>query len=183
MPIVTQFPTANEADPGDPDAWTSPGNAHADDGVDATGTANDFSSHGIGNQWKTFGFDGVIPVGATISAVKVIYEYGAVETGEGASLVTLTEVGGVLQGVGVTTSGPATYPTVHIHDHTADRAWTRADLLNSAFKVRVRGQGEGIAATSVAFQMDYVKVEVTYTGGVIVSRAVGFRRGPQPVDD
>ena len=58
------------------------------------------------------------------------------------------------------TSEPTT-DTIVIVDVTADRAWTRADLLDANLKVTadaVRGND----ADAVTFSLDRIEVEVTY---------------------
>lgn len=152
MTIVTRFPTANEL--GGDLGWQTPDNAHADDDVLATGTAFQISL----TNWKSFGFDAVIPVGATIKAVKVIIEHGAEE----GSSFSVTIVGGVTHTARNFTQRAAISPrVVDTNDHTADRAWTRDDLLDANFKVNLQGsEADGAGDFPV---LDYVKVEVTYT--------------------
>lgn len=152
MAIVTQFPTANEGNGVNPN-WTNPNNAHADDDVDASVSSLDVAGS---TNWKTFGFDAVLPLTITIDAVKIITEHqDGLGVDPGASTVHAL-VNDVDQGAHDTTS---TVRVVTTTDVTADRAWTRANLLNATFKVWVVG-GSGSSAPA---NLDYVKVEVTYT--------------------
>lgn len=148
MAVATQFPTANEFVVGTP--WTDPNNAHADDGLLTTQSGD--GEH----RWLTFGFDSVIPSGATINAVKVICEHNDDDPPE--TLLSIPYVDGVGQAL-------RPYPqrsvmTVDINDHTEDRTWTRANLLDASFKVSLAPQ-----LPASLKQVDYLKVEVTYTAG------------------
>jgi hypothetical protein len=151
MAVVTQFPTANEAGLGVP--WTNPNNAHADDGVLTTGTGTVV----VDNFYKTFGFDAVIPAGSTITAVKAICEHNDKAVG------TITQSQPIIAGVQQTLRDftNRTVLTVDTNDHTADRAWVRADLLDANFKMRLRGDDSFV--NNVIIDVDYIKVEVTYT--------------------
>lgn len=152
--VVTQFPTANEGDATAVGPWTNPDNAHADDAIDATVSQGPIGETEYGNLWKNFGFDSALPADASIEAVKIILESGQTAGGDmGARAV----IDGVFQAAHPFL-GPDTYPVVHTIDVSADRAWTRTDLLNAHFKVSVHSGG-GAFDTA---QMDYVKVEVTY---------------------
>lgn len=156
MAVSTRFPTANEVET---TGWTDPNNAHADDGVYATAAPG--KNGAIGTRWLTFGFDGAIPANSTIDAVKIIYEY---KVSTGASVATMrvrAQISGVNEENHDDTSEPLA-DTVITVDITADRAWTRADLLDAAFKVAGEGR-RGNSNNAVTFSLDYIKVEVTYT--------------------
>jgi hypothetical protein len=160
--VVTRFPTTNAAK-GTDTQWTNPSNAHADDGVNAVGADPGPTGLVFGNKWGTFGFGAVIPVGATITKVQVIIEDGITGIGVNGHLNTQPIVGGTDQTLRGDFSGLETYPVVHTVDHTADRAWTRADLLDGTFEVNVRFVADVINGNTC--NLDYVKVEVTYTPG------------------
>lgn len=152
MTVVTQFPTANEDSDAPSLGWSNPNNAHADDGVNAS-----VFQANLGGQtrWFTFGFDAVIPAGATINTVKVIVEHS--DGANDANLGSQPTIGGVLQTLRLFTNRVVL--TVDTNDHTADRAWVRADLLDASFKVRI----EGFPGSIGDVIMDYVKVQVDYT--------------------
>jgi hypothetical protein len=166
MAIVTQFPTAFEAR-GALAQFTNPANAFADDGLLATTglTAT------YGNNYKTFGFDAVIPAGATINAVKTICKHNEKIVDNRTNSIPI--VGGVDQ---LTRAfAVQTALLTDTNDHTSDRSWTRADLLDANFKVGLTGQEvSGIANANVA--IDYIKVEVTYTAAAAPANPASGRR-------
>jgi len=156
--ISTRFPTANEIVT---TGWTNPDNAHADDGVNYA-TAAPAKNATIDSRWKTFGFDGVLPSDATITAVKIIYEYKVDTQASIATLNSQATVSGT--DCPTTADTDTTEPltdTVVTKDITSCRSWTRDDLLDANFKVRIGGK-RGNSNTAVTFSLDYVKVEVTY---------------------
>lgn len=157
MTVTTQFPTANEILT---TGWTNPDNAHADDGSYATAAPAGKNTN-VSSKWKTFGFDSAIPSGATIDAVKIIYQYKVSTQASIATMRVNAEVGGVAEENHDDTTEPLA-DTVVTADVTADRAWTRDNLLNANFKV-IGNAVRGNDADAVTFSLDYVKVEVTYT--------------------
>lgn len=152
MPIVTQFPTANEDSDSPSLGWTTPNNAHADDGVNAVVTAANSAGQ---TRWFTFGFDALLPASIAINAVKVIVEH--IDGANDANLRSQPTIAGVLQTLRAFPN--RTSLTVDTNDHTADRAWKRSDLLDANLKIRI----EGFVGSIGDVNMDYVKVEVTYT--------------------
>mgnify|MGYP001608609241 CR=1 FL=1 len=160
MTVSTQFPTANEVET---TGWTDPNNAHADDGVYAT--AAPAKNGAIGTRWLTFGFDAVIPATDAVSKVQIIYEY---KVSTGASVATMrvrAQISGVNEENHDDTSEPLADTTITV-DITADRAWTRADLLNAAFKCTGEGR-RGNSNTAVTFSLDQIKVEVTHAAPAV----------------
>ena len=156
MPVVTNFPTANEVES---TGWTDPNNAHADDGAYATTAPA--KNNGKSTRWLTFEFDSNVPSGATINSVKIIYEYKVSTTSSIATMRVRAVVGGVNEEDHDDTSEPTT-DTQKTVDITADRTWTRDNLLNANFKVTGDGR-RGNSNTAVTLSLDYVKVEVNYT--------------------
>lgn len=156
MAISTRFPTANEIET---TGWTNPNNAHADEGTDATAAPG--KNAVIGTRWFAFGFDGAIPTGSTIDAVKIIYEYFVDTNKSIATMRTRARISSVDEEDHDNTSEPLSATIITV-DITADRAWTRADLLDAAFKVTGEAQ-RGNSNNAVTFSLDYIKVEVTYT--------------------
>jgi hypothetical protein len=109
-----------------------------------------------------FGFDASIPAGATISKVEILAEYKVSTAASIALLRTQTKVGGVLQGTYIQDTSEPLADFDFIADHSAARAWTRADLLDAVFEVTI-GARRGNSNTAVAFSLDSVRVRVTYT--------------------
>jgi len=156
MTVSTRFPTANEVET---TGWTNPNNAHADDGVYATAAPG--KNAAIGTRYLTFGFDAAIPSGDAIDAVKIIYEYNVSTTASIATMRVRARINDVNEENHDDASEPTTDAVITV-DITADRAWTRDDLLDAAFKVTGEAR-RGNSNTAVTFSLDYVKVEVTHT--------------------
>lgn len=174
MAVVTKFPTTNAAYSGA--GLTNPNNAHADDGVYAT--CAPAKNGALGQKYGTFGFDASIPSGATISAVKIIYEYKVSTTSSVATARTKAIIGGVDQANHDDTTEPTT-DTVLTIDITADRTWNRNDLLDGTFEAVLEGR-RGNSNTAVTFSFDYVKVEVTYAVAyTIAANQGGFTENGQ----
>lgn len=168
MTIVTRFPTVSAAD-----QFVNPNNAFADDDVDSTGLVD--STHTPTQRWGTYGFDAAIPALATITKVQLIIEALRGNAIADVTLDSLARIGGVDQTSHFVDS-PSTTRTVFTIDITADRAWTRADLLDAVFQSKVT---TGWLAGSDTFSIDYLSVEVTYITspgakphGVITRQAV-----------
>lgn len=156
MTVSTQFPTANEVET---TGWTNPSNAHADDGSYATAAPG--KNGAIGTRYLTFGFDAVIPSTDTISKVQIIYQYKVDVTNSIATMRTRARISDVDEENHDDTTEP-TADTIVTVDITADRAWTRANLLDAAFKVTMEGR-RGNSNNAVTFSLDYVQVEVTHS--------------------
>ncbi len=108
-----------------------------------------------------FDFDSQIPSGATIDQVELIVDWKVSTTGSVAILGTAYEVSTVA-GTYQENSAEPTTDTTNTYDVTALRSWTRADLLDAAFKLRLRAR-QGNSATSVVYSFDYAAVRVNYT--------------------
>jgi hypothetical protein len=52
--------------------------------------------------------------------------------------------------------------TTNTDDITADRSWTRADLLNGTFELKCRGRN-GNNTTDPSYRFDHIAVQVNYT--------------------
>jgi hypothetical protein len=169
--ITTRFPTANETIGGASGAWTNPTNAHADDGTNYA-TAAPGKNQTYENRWGTFGFDSLIPSGATINSVKILAEYNVSTTASIAQLQAQATVAGTDCPTSVLThTTEPTTDTVATFDVTSCRSWTRDDLTDANFKVRVGGR-RGNSNTAVTFSLDYVTVEVDYTPAAAAARRI-----------
>lgn len=156
MAVVTLFPAANETET---TGWTNPNNAHADDGVYATAAPAGKNTN-VATRYLTFGFDAQIPAGSSITKIQIIYQFKVSTTISIATMRVRAVIDTVNEENHDNTSEPTTDTIVTV-DITADRTWTRANLLDASFKVTadaVRGND----ADAVTFSLDYLKVEVTY---------------------
>lgn len=167
MAIVTRFPTTNAAYSGA--GFTNPNNLHADDGV--YGTAAPAKNGALGTRYGTFGFDGQIPVGSTINAVKIIYEFKLSTTGSIATQRVLARIGGIAEEAHDNTNEPTTDTAVTV-DITADRAWARDDLLDGTFEAVAEAR-RGNTNTGYTASWDQIKVEVTYTAPTTFEQSLG----------
>lgn len=155
MTVLTKFPTTNAVHV---TGLTNPNNAHDDNGVYAT--CAPAKNAAISTDYGTFGFDS-IPSGSTIDSVKIIYEY---KVSVNTSIAT-ARVNSVVSGVHDANHDDTTEPladSIITVDVTADRTWTRANLLDGTLTAHLEGR-RGNSNTAVTFSFDYVKVEVTYT--------------------
>lgn len=108
----------------------------------------------------TFGFDADIPVGATITQVNIVAR-GTASSGAAAHTATpyISSTAGDAINCNNTTLTTVTSNAVN---RPGGGAWTRADLLNGTFTVRLRSLHPN-NTTSRTYQWAYVTVEVVYT--------------------
>lgn len=109
----------------------------------------------------TFGFDGLIPAGAAITKVEIQYRW-RVNSAAGIANRDLCWALGGTRGTNLHSlaTEPLTLETVTT-DVTAERAWTRADLLNATFAVHARGRN-GNSTTDPSYRFAWIKVQVSY---------------------
>jgi phage tail sheath gpL-like len=143
--------------------WTNDVNVLADDGLEATFSLTTKNASGRWLHGNTFGFNSAIPAGATITQVQIRCEYRVNSTGGIANPEMAVFVGGVQQGTTRACSPlePTTL-TLNTFDVTADRAWTRADLLDGQLVVSIRGRN-GNSTTDPSYRWDHLAVEVVYS--------------------
>ena len=91
MPTVTQYPTTDAAVSG---AWTLPANVQADDGAVAS-LALSSKNNTFDREQGGYGFDGQIPIGATIDSVTIEVEHRVTSTSNIAFLENYGRVSGV----------------------------------------------------------------------------------------
>jgi hypothetical protein len=157
-----KLPGARTVDAGS-GTWTNDVNVLADDGVEATFSLAVKNTTGRWLIGQTFGFDTAVPAGATIDQVNIRMEYRVNTTGGIANPELQAFVSGVA--VGAVRAASPLEPltlTINTFDITADRSWTRADLLNGTFTLRCRGRN-GNSATDPSYRWDLIAVEVVYT--------------------
>ena len=158
------LPTANTVEAGS-GTWTSDTNIRTDDGAEATFSLAVKNTTGQWNAGQTFGFDSAIPAGATITQVQIRAEWRVNNAGGIANLGLQAFVsGGAVGAVRENTAEPTTL-TTDTYDITADRSWTRSDLLNGTLELKVRGRN-GNNATDPSYRVDHIAVNVTYTEAV-----------------
>lgn len=156
------------------------------DDDDNYATATPAKNSGQGSVARLFGFDGLIPFGAIIDSVKIIYERKYdVDTSEGISRVKWrvnSEEGPDHDNMDM----PLTDTVVEV-DVTGDRGiWEPQDLFNDVFEVIIEAR-RGDSDIEHTQSWDYVKVEVVYhtavpiidlvNGGVAVSQIALLPKG------
>lgn len=159
-PNVSGYPTTNQTVT---TGWTDPDRTYADDSVYAT--ASPAINATIDSRWSGFSFDSLLPAPpytARIDSVRILAEYHVSTNTSLASLVAQATVSGTdCPAVAQVHSAEPLTDFVATFDVTSCRAWTRNDLLDGTFQVRI-GARRGNSATPVDFYLDHVRVEVTY---------------------
>jgi hypothetical protein len=173
-------PTSNTVEAGD-GTWTNDTNILVDDGTEATLSIAAKNTTGRWNVGQNFGFDALIPVGATITSVEIRAEWRVNSTAGIANLDLQSFVGGVAVGILFSNSAEPTTLTTSTDDVTADRSWTRDDLLDGTFELKVRGRN-GNSATDPSYRFDHIAAQVGYSTGstrtiaaLLARRALTFR--------
>lgn len=159
---VTQGATSNQAVA---TGWTNASNAYGATGDNSYATAVvKRSDPSISSDYGSYGFDGVIPVGATIDQVELLVEWMFTDcSGNPGTL----DVGAVVSGSLVSTEHLTcqTTETTNTVDMGDGTSWTRDDLLDANFKVRViaNSHTSGNPNQNQTFSLDRIAVRVTYT--------------------
>jgi hypothetical protein len=173
-------PTANTVEAGD-GTWTNDTAILVDDGTEATFALAVKNTTGRWNVGQTFGFDSLIPVGATITSVEIRAEWRVNSASGIANLDLQVFVSGGAVGAILNESTEPTTLTTATADRTADRSWTRDDLLNGTLELKVRGRN-GNSATDPSYRVDHIAVQVGYSTGstrtiaaLLARRALTFR--------
>jgi hypothetical protein len=158
------LPTARTVDTGS-GTWTLDSNILADDGAEATFSLTSKNTSGRWLIGQSFGFDAAIPAGSMIDQVNIRMDYRVNDTGGVANPQLQAFVSGGAVGA-VRSADPAepTTLTENTFDITADRSWTRDDLLDAVFDLRCTGRN-GNSTTDPSYRWDYIAVEVVYTAG------------------
>lgn len=156
MPVITRYPSSNTPLSG---TFTSPTNLYADDGQSC-------SVSPAKNQTATvevagFGFDTHLPEGAVIQQVTIAYEYRLSTISSVAAMGINARTGGTLLPVQEDAMEPI-LDTVRSYDITAQHPWTRADLLDGTFALRLSAT-RGNTNTAYTAYIDYGAVTVSYT--------------------
>lgn len=140
--------------------WTNPADAYTLNSTYAT--AAPAKNNSVSSNFTGFGLDSLIADGATIDAVNIGAVYRVNTDLSIASLQTVPVVSGSDCGTGQTDTQEPTTDTEISQDHIGCRSWTKDDLLDANFKVRVAAI-RGNSGTVVTFYLDYVYVTVDYS--------------------
>lgn len=115
----------------------NPGNVCQADGIYATAAV---AVGGVaGERYGLFGLDALIPPSATITRVRIVSFGHADGVAPAVTLRQKARVGGTDQANHDHALGLA--DTIFVDDVTADRAWTRADLLDGTFEMVIEARG------------------------------------------
>jgi Flp pilus assembly protein TadG len=165
--------------------WTTPGNAGANDNNYALTSTN-----GAAQQWGTFGFDGTIPSsppvainGIRVSLTDVFLNGSGTATNcrvrvelswnAGASWSTALTTNPLT----TTTSADQDVPSTSGSSAWGPHAWTRSDLMNANFRVRLTwtdgtsscASTRGVSLDDLDVVVDYSTSTTTTTQGVITA--------------
>ena len=142
--------------------WTNDTNIRADDGTEATCSIAAKNTTGRWNAGQTFGFGALIPSGSTIDTVEIRADWRLNNAG-GIGILELQAFvsGGAVGSVRANSAEPTTL-TTDTFNITADRSWTRADLLDGTFELKCRGRN-GNNATDPSYRFDHIAAQITYT--------------------
>ncbi|HZL93741.1 MAG TPA: hypothetical protein VFB99_08855 [Vicinamibacterales bacterium] len=176
------LPTANTVEAGD-GTWTNDTEILTDDGTEATLSVAVKNTTGRWNAGQTFNFDSAIPAGATITKVEIRADWRIASTAS--TVIAILELqafvsAGAVGSVSANSSEPTTL-TTDTFDITADRSWTRADLLNGTFELKVRGRN-GNDADDPSYRVDHIAAQIEYStskkrtiAALLARRALTFR--------
>ncbi len=158
MATVTEYASAASGT-----SWTSPTNANANDGAYATYTIAAKNTTGNVNTLSNLGFDSSIPANSVINSVTLEVEHKVSTNGGIAFLESAVAIGAT---IGTYNSDSAEPTTDTARSYSMARpgggSWTRADLLDGTFTIKLRARS-GNSATSVVYSWDYARVVVDYT--------------------
>jgi len=157
---VTRFPAANSVYSGA--GFMNPDNLYADDNI--PGTSVPPRRSGSGNVYGSFGFDGFLPADLAINSVRVIYKFRVSTTASRATQRVKGRINGAELAEHDNVLEPLVYQTTAV-DITADRSWTRNDLLDGAFEI-ISEPRRGNSNTPYTSFWDYVRVEVDFTSSL-----------------
>ncbi len=163
--------------------WSSTGNPYTNNDAYTTASANNAAQ-----QWGTFGFDGTVPSGASITAIRVRLD-DLYLTGSGTSTncqlrVEVSWNGGSSWSSAQLTNALNTTTTADyiVGDSASTTAWgghswTRSDVLNGNFRVRLTWlNGTASCASTRSVSLDHLRADVYYT-----TSTTTVVTGPTPV--
>jgi hypothetical protein len=162
MASVTRYPSANNG------GWDSNESyGYADDGSYASTAPGTNSTESV--EYGNFGFDSLIPDGSVINSVTIESQWYLSTTASNATFRLAALVSNVLKGSEHTdTSEPTSDKNT---SYGVSATWSRADLLDGTFEVRVGAQ-RGTGATGYTMYLDYVRVIVDYTAPISGEAAI-----------
>lgn len=159
--------------------WTNPTNAYSDTDSQASATAAPGKNTTISSDYAGFGLDSLLP-SDLVSIDSVTVESMSAITADGTPFHGLQ---GYVDGNAVgTETVRSTWSALNTFNLTSwndgTYGWTRANLLDSSFKVRARCS-RTTSNTPFTMSLDYIKVTVVYTpagsGPTLVQSAFRFR--------
>ena len=142
--------------------WTSPTEAYSLTNDNLYATAAPAKNGNISSNFTTFGFGSSLPSNASINSVTLTAQYKVDTQASVADITVVAVVSGSDCGSGGNDTSEPTVDTDFPTDVTSCRSWTRDDLLDANFKVRVNAH-RGNSNTAVTFSLDMVKVTVNYS--------------------
>lgn len=156
--------SSNGAASNNSNGWTNPSNAHGTSDDNTYATATPPLGGSVSGDWGTYNFDSLIPENAEIISVEVIPQYKENVLLLGASSLSVQAVvnGTACPGSPITDSSEPTTDTEFVADVTSCRSWTRNDLLNASFETRIAANRSLLGLLLNSFDLDYVRVQVTY---------------------
>jgi protocatechuate 3,4-dioxygenase beta subunit len=157
------------------EAWTSPDNIKADDGIVATISGN-LADNEITEDLIASNYGFAIPSNATITGIEVIIDRRATGTDDVQDESLRLIKGGSVQGndkAATSTGWPATLTAV-TYGSSSDLwglTWTPTDINASNFGLAFSAQERGTGTSKVP-EVDYIKIKVYYTIPVINKTAI-----------
>jgi Flp pilus assembly protein TadG len=155
--------------------WSGTGNVYANDNAYSTASSNNATQ-----QWGTFGFDSSLPASASITGIQVrlndlfmtesvsgtppntdCHVHAELSWNGGSSWSTQLQTSGTLS-----TSTSADYIVGSSSGTTGwgSHSWTRSDLLNANFRVRlVWHEGSAACGSDWTVNLDHLQVEAFYS--------------------
>jgi hypothetical protein len=180
-PVSTDWllPTAQTIEAGS-GTWTNSSNILADDGTEASFSLTSKNTDGSWNVGQMLGFDSTIPATSSITAVQIRADWRVTSAGGIGNLDLAAFVTGSSTGQLRSNTSEPTSLTTNTFTITFDRDWTRDDLLNSTFELKVRGRN-GNSATDPFYRFDHIAARVSYSPEPVVGgEAVRIRYPSQP---
>lgn len=151
--------------------WTSPGSVYSNDNAYASASSNNSAQ-----QWGTFGFDSSLPASTTSVGGIVVNLNDLYLTGSGTSTncqvsVEISWNGGgswssaqLTSALNTTTTADYLVGSSSSTSGWGSHSWTRSDLLNANFRVRLTWlDGTASCSSSLSVSLDHLQVTAYYT--------------------
>jgi len=150
--------------------WASTGNVYTNNDSYATASNNNSAQ-----QWGNFGFDGTVPSGASITAIQVkLNDLFLTGSGTSTNCQVRAELswnngsswssGQLTSALNTTTSADYSLGASGSMSGWGSHAWTRSELLNSAFRVRLTWLDTTASCSSTRnVSLDHLQIQVYYS--------------------